>query len=1076
MYKRLAFFAGLFFALALALVISARLLLDPRHYVREIQRQAAARLGVAVSVGGGAELTVFPSLGLVLEDVAIAAPEGFGSEPLIVAKEMELRVGLLPLLLRQQLTFDSITLNRPELRLQRLASGQTSWDKIVSRMQDSTTEANAEAWPVQLHGLEMTDGAIRWADDAVGEVLEFTEIDLSVGAGTLFDAALSGTIVDPRRKLHAHVSLKGNGRYLADPFDLVFQDAMFEIETAPDAQEGFPTDVRLAGRMDASLRGGEIVIKESELRIGQLRVVQLLLRGSRLFTPQVEVTGSLVLAGVDAGATTKSGDAKTLQALLATLQGKADLRVTGQEVRLEHIALAAANLDIEGQAVYAFEGRGAVDASFTLPRLNMEKLLSAETSAATALPDWLLQWPADWPEITLTLAIADLAGWSAKARSATLRFRTGSPALRTEFEASEFLGGSVAAGCGLRGKRLECTLASKRTQLDALAELIPDLASGSGTADINLEVAAPVDSLKDVPARLEASLTASLNQPGCTSAARPGTEPLTRTAKNKARPAPATARPGKSDAGTSIRAASGSVAMTLAPVSGSGGKSELLYETTGTLKLEKLTITSSSSSARTTDTADVTLALKGKTAFAADRPALRSLDAAQLQIGYQGTHLTSAPLSLQLRSAGVFDFERGSLRLANATLSGAGATLAGSLNVEGLSGAASPRFNASVKASTTSLRGTLSQLGLKPPVTRDATRLGACSANARLTLESGLLNCNDLNARLDDTSIRGSLTVQLPEKAGQQPGFHYTLTADGLDADSYRPPPESAPSKPEDWDTALLHGLRLEGTLSVARLTWLSLRLSAVRATLGARGGNIALTSITGEGYGGRLNGTLQLAVPQPQATPALSLSLAAEDVQLEPLLRDLGGGEDIGGRSQFSATLAGSGRNRQAMLRTLNGKAWLGAKDGFYVFSTTDTVGKPLLPGDMSSSLNSPPPQAGPQRTPYSEAKATLTVEKGVIRNDDFHVQGTLIQAKGSGYANLPQSSIDYTILVQLIGTPTLPFRIVGPLDSPDVTMRDVNLLTDTAGRLGGSVFDIVKGILTLPVKVIESLGQKGR
>ena len=70
----------------------------PTDYIRrEIIATVKAETGRDLTIGGGASFTIFPSLGLRLNEVALSAPPGMGGEPLLKAANFDVGVRLMPL-------------------------------------------------------------------------------------------------------------------------------------------------------------------------------------------------------------------------------------------------------------------------------------------------------------------------------------------------------------------------------------------------------------------------------------------------------------------------------------------------------------------------------------------------------------------------------------------------------------------------------------------------------------------------------------------------------------------------------------------------------------------------------------------------------------------------------------------------------------------------------------------------------------------------------------------------------------------------------------------------------------------
>lgn len=121
--------------------------------------------------------------------------------------------------------------------------------------------------------------------------------------------------------------------------------------------------------------------------------------------------------------------------------------------------------------------------------------------------------------------------------------------------------------------------------------------------------------------------------------------------------------------------------------------------------------------------------------------------------------------------------------------------------------------------------------GIEPPFVSAPQRLQLRSLAARLQFESGLLRFEELEARIDETQIRGSVAFTDP--------IRVDLRADALVADRYAAalggPGDGDPQGPLVFPTAMLRDLPLAGRIRLGRLRTGSTVLSGVTLRLEAR-------------------------------------------------------------------------------------------------------------------------------------------------------------------------------------------------------------------------------------------------
>jgi AsmA protein len=158
----------------------------PTDYIqREIIAGVKRETGRDLKIGGGASFTLFPSLGLRLNDVSLSAPPGMGGEPLVKMTSFNVGVRLMPLL-RQEVVVDRLELNDPVFSLRVDAEGRRSWDAagvelpvrfagasgrsggLSSLLITPAAAAPRELGAVSLNDIRITNGALRYNDERNG--------------------------------------------------------------------------------------------------------------------------------------------------------------------------------------------------------------------------------------------------------------------------------------------------------------------------------------------------------------------------------------------------------------------------------------------------------------------------------------------------------------------------------------------------------------------------------------------------------------------------------------------------------------------------------------------------------------------------------------------------------------------------------------------------------------------------------------------------------------------------------------------------------------------------------------------
>ncbi len=187
-------FLGLLAALVVLAVIVAVYLVvtfDPNLYKDRIEDKVAEVTGRALTLGGSIELTLYPSIGLRLEDVRLANAEGFSEKPFAEFGVVDVAVAALPLL-RNEIDVRRIEADGVSILLARNADGRTNWDDLVERMagtgddvvavdrNGSVARATTGMRDIAIAGLDLTNLRVEWDDRMDGRRAVLSEASLAL--------------------------------------------------------------------------------------------------------------------------------------------------------------------------------------------------------------------------------------------------------------------------------------------------------------------------------------------------------------------------------------------------------------------------------------------------------------------------------------------------------------------------------------------------------------------------------------------------------------------------------------------------------------------------------------------------------------------------------------------------------------------------------------------------------------------------------------------------------------------------------------------------------------------------------
>lgn len=443
-----------------------------------------------------------------------------------------------------------------------------------------------------------------------------------------------------------------------------------------------------------------------------------------------------------------------------------------------------------------------------------------------------------------------------------------------------------------------------------------------------------------------------------------------------------------------------------------------------------------------------------------------------------GGGLWPEDLVLDLKGRASFDFNAGTLALADMSGGRSGLALGGSLRVSELFG--TPVTEGRVSARSGSLRSVAAVFGLSLPATVNKAMFGPLSVEADVRHSGHRLEFRNISGRLDQTTLAGSLSGV----SGQRPFWTADLRLGQVDADAYWPAPAKGTATPVQ--TEFLLGYDADIRLTVDRLILFATPVDKLSLPLTLKQGTLNSGVFTGSfPGGGTLNGTLHgetKAGRRDAASRALAhgqlglrLQLRFNNVDMLPLTR---------ARDQ-DTLLAGTGTGQfdvQAALRTWNdlpgkmdGNWSVAVRDGYLMSARAAAEAaqagneRPAGFGMEPTTSRSP---ATANKTPFQTLSASGSLLAGVVRSNDFRLDGAMLSVHGGGSIDLNTMTIDAKATATLMGVPEMPVEIHGSIADPKTSYKIMGAVAGTIGNIGGTVVDIVGNVLTAPFRLF--MGKK--
>ncbi len=191
-----------FFFIVVALLLFAVLVFvatfDANNYKPQIIEQVEKATGRDFSIDGDIELSVFPWVGLQVEDVTLGNATGFKAEQFAAIKQLDVKVNVLPLL-KKEVQINTIRLHGLNVSLEVDKNKSNNWSGLtqsdavddlakesdIAETKVDTAEEEGSVSPLQslqVEGFEFVDAVIRYENRSSNTKATVSEINLTTSA------------------------------------------------------------------------------------------------------------------------------------------------------------------------------------------------------------------------------------------------------------------------------------------------------------------------------------------------------------------------------------------------------------------------------------------------------------------------------------------------------------------------------------------------------------------------------------------------------------------------------------------------------------------------------------------------------------------------------------------------------------------------------------------------------------------------------------------------------------------------------------------------------------------------------
>jgi AsmA protein len=331
----------------------------------------------------------------------------------------------------------------------------------------------------------------------------------------------------------------------------------------------------------------------------------------------------------------------------------------------------------------------------------------------------------------------------------------------------------------------------------------------------------------------------------------------------------------------------------------------------------------------------------------------------------------------------------------------------------------------------------------------------ALTGNATLQYDAKSAHLTGLDARIDDSTVRGNAAVTNLTTGA----LGFDLSIDRIDLDRYlgttpksaktaQPAPPAKGQQPTELPTSALKTLEVNGKLAIGSATVYGMKVSQVEVGLAADGGVLHVKPASAELYGGTSTG--DITVDAHGAVPVLDLNENLAGIQVQPLLTDFAKLNRVSGRGNVTINVTGRGNTTTALINTLDGHAAVniasGAIQGINLWSAINSAVALV----QRQSL---PANTGGNSTPFDSFKASADLTNGVATTKDLDIASGDLHVTGQGTANLATEAVNYRVNAAILkgagagsALANIPLLISGTMTSPSVRPDTQGLVRSVA------------------------------
>jgi len=382
------------FALITAVLIYAKLFVDPNDYRTEIAAQASKSIGRELVIDGDLSLSVFPWIGIEIGRVSVGNASGFSGD-FATVDNAGAAVRLLPLL-SGNLQISRVVLDGLQANLQVKANGNNNWSDLGERDSaddrsgaDDVQQRGSGLQSFSIEGVDISNSQLSYADQQNGQDIVIRDINLSadnISSGQAFD--LDGGLLYNNVSAQLSYQLQLDGRLKFDQAAGQLDFEQLQLVLSDRGNDPLPALALTLNGMFNS-QSETLELNPLQLETGDLQLTANVQGSSVLSAPAINGSAELAQFNPKKLAKTFNIELPQLRSDDALQKASAELKfnATSDRVQISNLHAMLDDSSIDGRLT-ATMGKAASNYVFNLQldQINLDNYMPAEPASDEPMP------------------------------------------------------------------------------------------------------------------------------------------------------------------------------------------------------------------------------------------------------------------------------------------------------------------------------------------------------------------------------------------------------------------------------------------------------------------------------------------------------------------------------------------------------------------------------------------------------------------------------------------------------------------------------------------------------------------